>query len=152
MILLRQILSFGATNAEMVHFWIVFCRSVLEPSCVVWHKSLTKENSDDLEWTQKSFVKLVLKNHYSTYEEGLEKLNLDTLSDRREKISLKFAQDGVKFETFTDLLKKKENILQCETRYKNEYEIQFANTERLKKSSVIFLQKLMNQNAAESKK
>ena len=102
--------SLGASRSEMVHFWIVFCRSVLEPSCVVWHKSLTKENSDDLERTQKSFVKLVLKNHYSTYEEGLEKLNLDTLSDRREKISLKFAQDGVKFETFTDLLKKRKHF------------------------------------------
>ena len=64
MILLRHILSFGASNAEMVHFWTLFCRSVLEQSCVLWHTSLTQENSEDLERTQKSFVKMVLKNKY----------------------------------------------------------------------------------------
>ena len=39
--LLRSIQSFGASIEEMVHLWIVFCRSVLEQSCVVWHSSLT---------------------------------------------------------------------------------------------------------------
>ena len=151
MILIRQILSFGATNAEMVHFWIVFCRSLLEQASVVWHTSLSKENTDDLERTQKSFAKLVLKNQYNTYEDALEKLNLDTLADRRKKISLKFAQDGIKFDTFNDLLKKKEKNLQCETRYQNEFEIQFANTERLKKSSVIYLQNLLNEKRIKTK-
>ena len=61
MILLREILSFGASNTEMVHFWTIFCRSVLEQSCVLWHTSLTQENSEDLERTQKSFAKMVLK-------------------------------------------------------------------------------------------
>ena len=32
--LIRNIFSFGATREEMVHLWIVFCRSVLEKSCV----------------------------------------------------------------------------------------------------------------------
>ena len=112
---------------------------------------LSKENNDDLERTQKSFAKLVLKNQYNTYEDALEKLNLDTLADRREKISLKFAQDGIKFDTFNDILKKKEKNLQCETRYQNEFEIQFANTERLKKSSVIYLQNLLNEKRIKTK-
>ena len=106
MILLREIFSFGASNTEMVHFWTIFCRSVLEQSCVLWHTSLTQENSEDLERTQKSFVKMVLKNEYKNYENALLKLNLDTLADRRENMSLKFAKDGIKFDTLSDILKK----------------------------------------------
>jgi hypothetical protein len=41
--LLRNVLSFGASTEEMVHLWTVFCRSVVEQSCVVWHSSLTQE-------------------------------------------------------------------------------------------------------------
>ena len=53
---------FGATREEMVHFWITYCRSALEQSAVLWSSSLSQENKDDLERTQKSFAKLVLKN------------------------------------------------------------------------------------------
>ena len=66
--LLRGVQSFAATKIEMVHLWAIFCRSVLEQSCVVWHSSLTQENSDDLERTQKTFSKLVLREKYTTYE------------------------------------------------------------------------------------
>ena len=39
--LLRELHSFGASAEEMVHFWTLFCRSILEQSCVVWgHPSL----------------------------------------------------------------------------------------------------------------
>ena len=39
--LLRGVKSFGASSEEMVHLWIIFCRSVLEQSCVVWGTSIT---------------------------------------------------------------------------------------------------------------
>ena len=55
--LLRKVWSFGSTHEEMVHLWIVYCRSVLEQSCVLWDSGLTKENIEDLERTQKSFTK-----------------------------------------------------------------------------------------------
>ena len=48
--LLRSILSFGASQEEMVHL----C-SVLEQSCVLWHSSLTLENEEDIERTQKCY-------------------------------------------------------------------------------------------------
>ena len=62
--LLRNLLSFGATTDEMVHMWVVFCRSVLEQSCTVWHSSLTEENRNDLERTQKTYCKLIFKERY----------------------------------------------------------------------------------------
>ena len=59
--LLRGVQSFGASHEEMVHLWILFCRSILEQSCVVWGTSLSQENIANLERTQKTFTKLVLK-------------------------------------------------------------------------------------------
>ena len=102
--LLRGVQSFGATKAEMVHLWTLFCRSVLEQSCAVWHSSLTQENTDDLERTQKTFAKLVLREKYTTYEDALIKLNMESLSIRRQLLCLKFAKDGIKHEQLSDLL------------------------------------------------
>ena len=81
--LLRGVQGFGASIVEMVHLWTVFCRSVLEQSCAVWSSSLTQENKDDLERTQKTFAKLVLKERYKNYEDALIILDLDSLEIRR---------------------------------------------------------------------
>ena len=56
--LIRGLISFGASTEEMVHMWILFCRSVLEQSCFVWGTSLTQENIANLERTQKRLQKL----------------------------------------------------------------------------------------------
>ena len=103
--LLRSVQSFGAKHSEMVHLWTVFCRSVLEQSCAVWHSSLTQENIDDLERTQKSFCKIVLKEHYKSYESALLILDMDSLQERRQKLQLKFAKSGIKFNKLNDLCK-----------------------------------------------
>ena len=75
--LLRSVYSFGATNAEMVHLWTVFCRSVLEQSCIVWHSSLTEENVSNLERIQKTVVKVILGDSYLSYEQYLLKLDME---------------------------------------------------------------------------
>ena len=81
--LLRSVYSFGALNEEMVHLWILFCRSVLEQSCVLWHNSLTQENIQDLERSQKSFSKMILKEKYINYDQALLFLNMDSIEARR---------------------------------------------------------------------
>ena len=80
MALIRRAKEFGATKKELVHLWIVFCRGTLEQSCVLWHNTLTQENFDDLERTQKTFTKLVLGQNFKNYEDALLKLNLHPLS------------------------------------------------------------------------
>ena len=42
--LLQKVLGFGSTNQEMVDLWKIYCRNVLEQSCIVWGSSLTQEN------------------------------------------------------------------------------------------------------------
>ena len=150
--LLRGVQNFGASKEEMVHLWIIFCRSVLEQSCVVWHSSLTQENSDDLERTQKSFVKMVLREKYSNYENSLMNLNLEALSQRRQSLSLKFAKSGMKYDKLNDLLPLNEKVHGMKTRECEKYKTNHANTERLKTGSVITMQKYLNEEHRQNTK
>ena len=134
------------TIKELVHLWILYCRSLLEKSCVLWHSLLTKENLNDLERTQKTFTKLILQNKYKTYEEALIKLNLVSLADRRQQLCLKFAESGIRHNKLNDLLKIRKKKHGMKTRKSEKYEIKFSNTERWRKSSIIYLQSLLNQD------
>ena len=146
MSLLRNVYSFGATTDEMVHMWVVFCRSVVEQSCVVWHSSLTQENSDDIERTQKTFSKMILKEKYIDYENALTILNLDSLKSRRQLLCEKFAKSGIKHNKLSDLLQENEKHHQMVTREFEKYNVQFANTNRLKNSSIINMQHCLNED------
>ena len=148
---------FGATNEEMVHLWIIYCRSLLEQSAVVWASSLTQENINDLERTQKSFVKLILKHEFKTeheksYENALLKLNLQTLEQRRKELCLNFSKNGVSHDKLKDLFPEKQKLHSMNTRHSEKYEVLFANTERMKKSSIIYMQNLLNSNEQASNK
>ena len=144
--LIRELQSFGATNDEMVHFWILFCRSVLEQSCVVWGSSLTQENIENLERTQKTFSKLVLKEKYKSYENALLILNLDKLETRRNDMALRFAKNGIKNKTLCDLFPINNKNHKMNTRNNEKYEVNFACTDRLKNGCIIKMQNLLNED------
>ena len=125
--------------------------SLLEQSAVVCSSSLTQENKDDLERTQKSFAKLVLKNEYkveceNSYEHALLKLNLQKLEQRREELCLNFAKNCIKNEKLDDLFPEKIKIHSMETRHSEKFDVLYANTERMKNSSIVYMQNLLNKD------
>ena len=140
--LLRQVWSFGSTIKEMVHLWIIYCRSVLEQSCVVWHSTLSKKNIEDLERTQKSL--LVLQNNYINYNNALLKLDIISLTERRKKLNLQWAKKGINEGTSTDLFPVNKKFHQMQTRKEEKFQIYKYNTERTKKSSINYMRHLMN--------
>ena len=58
--LLRKVADFTTSTEEKKNIYVLFVRSILEQSCVVWHSSLTEDNSNDLERVQKSAVRIIL--------------------------------------------------------------------------------------------
>ena len=66
--LLRRISSFSAPLKDLVQIYIIYSRSILEQSCVIWHSTLTKEDSDNLESVQKNALRNILKGRYTNYE------------------------------------------------------------------------------------
>ena len=144
MVLIRKNLSFGENRREMVHIWKVYSRSVLEQSAVLWQGALTQENRDTLERTQKTFAKLILKRKYKSYEQSLQVLDLPTLDTRRNQLTLNFAKKCIENKKMAYLFPLKEKKHDYRIRKTQKYQIQFANTERLKKSPIIFMQTLLN--------
>ena len=142
--LLRRVASFGASQEDMKTIYFLFVRSHLEQSATVWHSSLTEENSADLERVQKSAVKIMLGDKYTSYENSLLKLDIENLSDRRKHLCLSFAKKCVKNEKTKHMFPQNIKKHQMETRMPEKFKVQHANTERFRKSSIIYMQHLLN--------
>ena len=112
----------------------------------MWHSSLTEENGNDLERIQKTACKIILGDKFKNYEEALQKLDLDNLHDRRTLLCLNFARKSCKNPKTSDMFPRNQKQHNMETRNPEDFQVQHANTERLLKSSIIYMQNLMNDN------
>ena len=144
--LLRKVASFGTSEDELKNIYILYIRSLLEQSCTVWHSALTDENASDLERVQKSAMKVILQEKYHGYKNALNKLDLESLSERREQLCLKFAQKCVKNNKAKHMFPLNNKSHNMNTRNTDKYQVQHANTGRLKDSSIIYMQNLLNAN------
>ena len=83
-----------------------------------------------------------MKNKYTTYEDSLLKLNIQSLEERRLDLNLKFAKQCTKNEKFKNLFPENED--RVNTRHKEKYSIPHCNTNWMKQSSLIQLKHLLN--------
>ena len=143
--LLRRVSTFSPSDEDMKHIYILFVRSLLEQSASVWHSSLTEQDSEALERVQKSAVKIILGNRYIGYQKSLQKLDLEMLHERREKICLKFAQKCLKNPKTKDWFPLNVKSHQMTTRKTERYKVQNAKTERYRKSPITYMQHLLNE-------
>ena len=80
----------GIPTEDLLDIYIMYIRSRLEYCAVVWHSTLTVEQSNDIERVQKLSLKIIMGADYKDYEHALEIVGLDKLSERREARCLKF--------------------------------------------------------------
>ena len=136
---------------DLKSIYYTFIRSILEKSAVVWHSSLTNKNRQTLERVQKAAVKIILKNNYRNYKQGLNYLKMDTLDERRRKLCLKFAKNCLKNEKVKGMFKKKTNLHIMKMRNQKSYEERNIRTKRYQKSTIPYLTKLLNIEDEEKK-
>ena len=144
--ILRKIAEFRPKYSDMITIYTSYIRSILEQSCQVWHSSLTQENAEDLERVQRSALRIILDEKFISYEHSLEVLNLETLAERRKKLCLNFAQKCLKNEKTFDMFPK--NSPKKKTRKQEIFKVNFASTERLKRSSIPYMQRLLNEETS----
>ena len=144
--LLRRVSAFSPSDEDMKTIYILFIRSLLEQSATVWHSSLTEQDSAELERVQKSAVRIILGNRYVGYKKSLQKLGLLSLNERREELCLNFARKCLKNPRTEHMFPLNVKSHQMTTRKNEKYKVQYANTERFRKSSIIYMQHLLNQN------
>ena len=98
--ILRKASQFGASVEDLKLIYFLYIRSQLEQSATVWHSTLTLKNRRDLERVQKTAIKIILNNQQNSYKKSLTKLEMETLPERREILSLNFAIKCLKNEAY----------------------------------------------------
>ena len=144
MMILHNLTSFCLPTQEMVEIYVLYIRSVVEYSCVVWHSSLTVEDSDALERIQKTALRIILQDNYHEYQQALKHVGLQTLYERREKLCIKFATQCVKKGKMSDMFPL--NRKTVNTREHEKFFVQPAFSDRLKDSAVPHMQRLLNKH------
>ena len=138
--------SVVATTEDMVHLLVVFCRSVLEQSCVVWHSSLTQEQAQKIENIQKTSLKIILGENYIDYPTALEWTGLKELFLRRQNRCLAFAKSSLKYPIGAKMFPSNHEHSQ-NTRIREKFQVNFAHTESYRRSAVPYCQGLLNEDA-----
>ena len=85
---------------------------------------------------------IILKDAYENYENALEKLKLQSLSERRDMLASRFANKCINNDRFQDLFPTTEHGLNL--RKKEKFKVKFASTQKLYKSSIPSMQRLLN--------
>ena len=142
--------KFTRNRSHLESIYKTFIRSRLEYASTLWHSSLTVANRNDIERIQKSAMKIIFKHDYVGYEKSLKILKIESLQDRRERLSLRFAQKCLKHEKFSDMFPKNQSTFS--SRNKEKYHVNMALRERYRHSSIPFLQRKLNENLQMEKK
>ena len=142
--LLRKISSFGASVRDKLDIYKKFIRTHAEQSCTVWSSALTKANEKDIERIQKSAVRLILGNKYSSYQEALQRLNIQTLKERRKHLCAKFAEKCLETSKTKHMFKSYIKNHSMETRQNRIVMESKVKTNRMKNSAIPYMEKLLN--------
>ena len=146
MVILRKLYEFNVPQKDLVQIYCMYIRSILEYNSSVWFSAITQEEKNNIERVQRIACRIILKEKYTSYEEALEHLDLQNLNQRRIMLASRFAKKCTQHEKFRDLFPKTENPLNLRT--KEEYKVKFASTQKLYKSSIPTMQRLLNSQSS----
>ena len=94
--MLRRLSKLGASESEMLDVYQKQLRSVLELAVPVWQAGLTLQEISQIERVQRTTLYIILGDNYHSYENALELLECDRLSDRRYKLCANFVKKAAK--------------------------------------------------------
>ena len=141
MMILRNLYTFNVPEEDLVLIYWMYIRSVIEFNCSVWFSSITQDEKNDLERIQKVACKIIPKDSYSNYYDALKRLNIQNLSDWRTMLPTRFASKCTQHDKFKSLFHR--NGIQS-TRKKEKYYEKFASKQKLHKSAIPSMQRLIN--------
>ena len=96
-------------------------------------------------------MRVILRNRYKNYQEGLKALNIDKLDTRREKLCLNFAKKCLNNEKVKHMFPKKINNHVMKKRNIKKFKVNFARTKRYKKSAIPFMVELLKKEDQQKK-
>ena len=144
--LLRRMKNVQLDVHIIFDYYLKEIRPLVEYASPVWNSGLTFKQSYDIERTQKVALKIILGRCYNSYSDACNFFEIDTLADRREKLSVKFAVKTYRGERRRQFF----NIPETErqTRKKKLVIENFARTKRCFNAPHNTLARILNENAA----
>ena len=82
----------------------------MEQASPLFSGALSQNNIQDIEEVQKMAFKIILRGQYRSYGNALELLEQKTLEERRQAISLKFANNNKNHPKMKHLFEFKQNL------------------------------------------
>ena len=95
---------------------------------------------------QKSAVRIINGKDIPDYNEALVQANLVSLETRRKELCLNFAKRCVKSKKSQNMFPLRVKEHSMEVRDQEKYFVQHAKTDRLKNSTIPYMQRLLNMN------
>lgn len=98
-----------------------------------------------MERIQKAAIKVMLGTQYEDYKKALKFLNMKSLVERRQVLSLKFAKNCLKSEKVKNFFPINDKHSK-NTRSHEKFKVNFARTKRYLSSTVPSMQRLLNKD------
>ena len=135
----------SATGKEddILHFYNMKIRSVLEYAAPVFTAMLTVENVTDIERSKKIVLKIILGDRYQSYDQACLLLNIQSLEDRRKQLSLRFALACLKSDQHRHFFRQRTSTYYKLRKIKS-FEVPFCHTDRYYSSPIPYLTRLLN--------
>ena len=147
--MIRRLKNLGLKTESLLQIYKTQVRCLLEYGAVTWHSMLTHENKKSIERVQKSALSIILGPSYISYVNALEKTNMESLEERRIKLSLTFAKKAAKHPQHSSWFNLQQTDRQTNTRsMKPLCKPVQCRTQRLLKFSIVFLTNLLNDDHA----
>ena len=112
--------------------------------------NITKKSEKELERVQKVAIRLISDSKES-YKNVLKELNLETLKERRNKLSEKFAEKCVKSYKNKQMFEIKKRTHNLNLRNIDKYKVKHVRTARIQRSAIHKMTKHPNKKHRESK-
>ena len=142
----------GVNIEDLLHNYKQFVRVMLEYCSVVWHSSLTEQQSRSLERCQSVCLRVILGDNFISYEAALEITGLQKLSERRQSRCLGYGLKSIKHPENKRFFPENPNLnLTLSARQREPYIVNFARTKTYQQSAIPYIQKLLNKNAMDKR-
>ena len=151
MFFLHKLSRFTKSKVDLKKIYILQIRSKLEQSAVLWHSSITKKCEVNLERVQKSALKIILGDKYVDYDNALKVLNLQSLRERREDLCFKFARKCLQVPKLKKMFPRSHHDHDMSKRRSESFIVKRGLTERLRRSAIPHMQRLLNKHEREKK-
>ena len=146
---LTRFKQLGATEEQLLKYYILKIRSILIFGSVCYHSALKLHQRSQLELQQKRSLAIILGNKYRSYDQARDLLKLPSLEELREEACAKWACKAQASRQHQHLFPKKNSIVQTRTR--KEYLEQNCKSAKYFNSAVPSMIRSLNRLEADRK-